>query len=163
MAQKQLGDEDNWGQSYLWYSLTGACVQGCLLCGENHGYFLPMTDDDTIDLGFPSSLLCYLVLYKTLFILRVSVFTPIPVTQISLSYLDPLKVTILAVCHLDISTHHHRSKVNANSLSPVWISSSVFPFLWLLLFSSFRESKCGSYRWIVYILFTFNLPIPYRK
>ena len=51
-----------------------------------------MIDDETIDLGFPSSLLCYLVLYKRVFIFRISVFTPIPVTQISLSYLDPLKV-----------------------------------------------------------------------
>ena len=142
---------------------SGACVQGCLLCRRNHRYFLPMIDDETIDLGFPSSLLCYLVLYKRVFIFRVSVFTLIPVTQISLSYLDPLKVTILAVCHLDISTHHHRSKVNANSLSSVWIASSIFPFLWLLLFSSFRESKSGSYWWIVYILFTFNLPVPYHK
>lgn len=83
-----------------------------------------MIDDETIDLGFPSSLLCYLVLYKRVFILRVSVFTPIPVTQVSISDHDPLKVTILAVCHLDISTHHHRSKVNASSLSSVWTSSS---------------------------------------
>lgn len=97
-----------------------------------------MIDDEKIDLGFPSSLLCYLVLYKRVFTLRVSVFTPTPVTQVSISDHDPLKVTILAVCHLDISAHRHRSKVNASSLSSVWIASSIFPFSWWLLFSSFR-------------------------
>lgn len=91
-----------------------------------------------------------------------------------LSYLSPTSTlwklpSLIFVCWIfqHIATYpkwHHRSKVNASSLSSTWMSSSVFLFLHMAAFIfQFWGVKSGGCWWIVYILLTSNLPIPHCK
>lgn len=102
----------------------------------------PMIDDETIDLGFPSSLLCYLVLYKKghlfsefRFLLLIPVTSNIsPILTLSESYhpccLSP-----------DISTHHHTDPKSMPTACPSVDSIFYLPIFMGVLFSSVLAAK----------------------
>lgn len=146
---------------------AGCCVE------EITGTFSPMISNDTIYLSLSfHSPLHYPFLHKKVFILRVSVITPIPVTQIFICSPESLKGAIPYVHLLDISPHSHISKIiphirnqchhPALNIDVIFHSPISF-FAYDCFFLIFRSQNLEAIDGLYTLFLTSNLPAPHCK